>query len=177
MRNKKVAPRNVPPRDDFYMGLAFWLASKSKDPSTQCGAIVISKDNEPLGTGYNGPPRKIRDTDFSWDRSEKYSKIIHAEKNAIWHSEDDTIGATLYVTAKPCSDCMIDIVKAEISRVIYFPYTSDSGSMLRKDEIYEETENLAELGNVHLVRFTGNLNWMRDRMKWMESQGIFGEQK
>ena len=72
MKNKKVPPRRVPPRDDYYMGQAFWIAAKSKDPSTQCGAIIVSRDNSPLGTGYNGPPKKINDTSVSWDRPEKY---------------------------------------------------------------------------------------------------------
>ena len=173
MKNKRVPPRIVPPRDDFYMGQAFWIAAKSKDPSTQCGAIIVSKNNDPLGTGYNGPPKKINDQGFSWERPEKYSKVVHAEINAIKRSKDETVGATLYVTAKPCSDCMLGIVSAEIRRVVYFPYVADSSSMLSNEEIFEETENLADLGQVLSEKFTGNLSWMRDRMKWMEAQGIF----
>jgi len=37
----------------------------------------------------------------------------------------------------------------------------------------ERTEDIARKGKVELVEFLGNLNWMRDDMKWMEDIGIF----
>ena len=73
---KKISPRNVPERDSKYMALAWIVAGFSKDPNTQCGAIIIDSKNNPLGWGYNGPPRLIDDNSFSWGRPEKYDKII-----------------------------------------------------------------------------------------------------
>lgn len=170
---KKVAPRIVPDRDEFYLGMAFWAASRSKDPRTQCGAFIISADNTPLGWGYNGPPANIRDTDISWGRPEKYDFIDHAEVNAIEYARGDLRGATMYVTAKPCKDCMKDIVRKKISRVVWFPTKHDASSMLAQVDM-EKTDEIARLGNVRLEKYEGNLNWMRDRIQWMEELGVFG---
>lgn len=171
---KKVPPRQVPHRDDYYMGLAFWVASKSKDPRTQIGAILISSNNEPLSSGYNGPPRNIPDTNINWDRPHKYPFIRHAEVNAISYARGPLLGATLYVTAAPCSACMLDIAAEGIKRVIYFKPRTEPGSMLADDSEWQKTQEIAQLSFVQLDQFTGNLNWMRDRIKWMEELGVFG---
>jgi dCMP deaminase len=160
------------------MGQAFWIASKSKDPATQVGAIIISKDNLPLGSGYNGPPRQILDTSINWDRPDKYDYMCHAEENAIDYSLVGSLHeyeATIYVTAKPCPKCMLRIVKEGIRKVVYYPMSrkSDSASSLACEEMHKKVNEIARLGDVDLEEFDGNLNWMRDRMKWMESIGIF----
>ncbi len=171
----KVPPRNVPARDDFYMGMAFWAASKSKDPHTQVGAFVIDTENSPLGWGYNGPPRCIQDNLINWDRPYKYDFICHAEENAIDYARGQLKDATIYVTAKPCVRCALKIVKHELARIVYYPMSkkSDSSSSLANEEIHKKTEEITQLGGVGLEEFFGNLNWMRDRMKWMELMGVF----
>lgn len=167
-------PRKVPDRDSFYIGMAHWAASKSKDPNSQCGAFIISKENEPLGWGYNGPPKKIKDDDVVWKRPEKYDFLIHAEVNAIQHARGDLNDSTIYVTAKPCKSCMLSIVSAGISRVVYFPYSSnDKNSMLSNLEISEKTDEIARLGNVSLEKFDKDLNWMLERIEWMKNANIF----
>lgn len=173
MSKKKTSPRKVPSRDDFYMGLAFWIASRSKDPKTQCGALIVDPQNCPLGMGYNGPPAKIKDDDIDWSRPEKYPFIIHAEENAIKHSFGDLEGSTIYVTGMPCNKCMLTIVDSGIKRVVYKPVEADSGSMLSDATIAAKTEQIAQLGGVRIDKFFGNLNWMRDRISFMESLGIF----
>ncbi|RDJ35263.1 MAG: cytidine deaminase [Crenarchaeota archaeon] len=171
----KKAPRDVPSRDDFYMGMAFWAASKSKDPATQVGAVIISEDNVPLGWGYNGPPQGILDNSINWARPEKYDFICHAEENAMDHSVSNLENSVMYVTAEPCSRCMLRIVKFSFKKVVYYPMSNkvDKGSLLANKEIREKTSEIARLGGVTLSPFDGNLNWMRDRMKWMEMMGVF----
>ena len=175
MQNKKkTQPRRVPNRDEKYMGLAFWIASFSKDPHTQMGSIIISEDNNPLGSGYNGPPESYDDNLLDWSRPEKYPHMIHAEVNAIRHVALDMTGATLYVTGKPCPACMLSIAGTGISRVVYFAKTfTDGGSSLNDKGEQDMTDNIAQKANIKLEKFSGNLNWMRDRMKWMEAVGIF----
>jgi len=171
---KKVPPREVPPRDDFYMGMAFWAAAKSKDPKTQIGAIIVSSDNRPCGWGYNGPPQQFPDHAINWDRPDKYDYIEHAEENAIDHSTFDLNGATIYVTGKPCIRCMRKIVKFGLNRVVYFTIkASESSSMFANEADLQKTEEIARLGQVQIVPYQGNLNWMRDRLKFMEENGVF----
>lgn len=171
-------PREVMPRDDYYMGMAFLAPARSKDPNTRIGAYIVSRHNRPLGSGYNGPPSQINDHDVNWERPHKYPYIKHAEDNAIDHSPRSKLrGATLYVTAMPCMACMLDIVAARIARVVYFqPKNLDPASMLaRKNEI-EETIRIAIKGKVSLEPFIGSLRWLYDHLAWMKGLGAFDEQ-
>lgn len=168
---KKVSPRETPDADDFYMGMAVWYASKSKDPHTQVGAVIISSDNRPLGFGYNGPPRQINDTSFSWSRPEKYKYIYHAEENAIDYATENLSGSTLYVSAFPCSRCMLKIVRNGIRKVIYFPFWKKDGSSLAAT--IADTEEVAKAGYVQLTEYKGNLNWMKDRIVVLDELGFF----
>ena len=47
--------------DEFFMGVAKLAAQRSKDPSTQVGACVVSSDNRILSVGYNGTPNGYDD--------------------------------------------------------------------------------------------------------------------
>lgn len=172
----KRSPRKTPSREERYMGLAFWIASFSKDPDTQVGAVIVSTDNIPLGYGYNGPARGIRDTDIDWSRPEKYDYVIHAEENALDHCVWNPRNATMYVTGIPCKRCMNRIAQKGIGKVVYFPYRSkDDGSFFSSKDEMEKTKDIARKATpvVTLTEFSGNINWMRDRMLHMENLGIF----
>lgn len=171
----KVPPRQVPSRHDFYMALAFLYASRAKDPRTQCGCVIIGKDNKPLGFGYNGPPRKIKDTDINWDRPQKYPFIVHAEANAIRRVKlrSDLEGSTLYVNAKPCSACMLEIADAEIGKVVYMQQKTDKDSMLSNVNISNDTDQIALLAGISLEIYKGNLSWLSDKVEELKDAGFF----
>jgi dCMP deaminase len=174
-QKKRIPPRDVPNRDDFYMGQAFMASRKSKDPSTQMGAYLITPRNKPAGWGYNGPPEDIDDNSINWDRPDKYDFIIHAEENAILNANMPTEGCTLYVTGKPCKACMLRIVRAKIRRIVYFPHKpKDANSMFANESIMDKTDEIAALARVQLEVFKGNLNWMRDDMGKLNDLGVFG---
>ncbi len=177
-----VPPRKTPDRDSKYMGEAWLKAAFSKDPSTQVGAVIVSQDNVPLGSGYNGPPRNIDDKSFSWERPpkddptafSKYSVIRHAERNAIDHCGGIPLdGATLYCTALPCPDCMLDLVDESFARVVYFDFQSDKDSCLNNATWKEKSFKIAQLGRIRLEIFKGNLGWMPDWLKKLADMGIF----
>jgi deoxycytidylate deaminase len=179
MVKKKAPPRQVPDRDEKYMGLAWMHASFSKDPFTQVGAQIVGQYNQPLGSGYNGPPRLVHDDEISWDRSTdekevtRYDIIVHAEVNAIDHSCGDLTESTLYVTALPCPSCMLEIVRKEMGKVIYFDFQGDADSSLRNALWREKSLNIAKLANVKVQRFTGDINWVADWTERLRQLGIF----
>ena len=39
--------------DEYFMGVALLSGRRSKDPSTQVGACIVSQDNKILSMGYN----------------------------------------------------------------------------------------------------------------------------
>lgn len=179
---ERIPPRPTPSRDERYMGLAFMYAALSKDPKTQHGAQVVTRDNEPLGSGYNGPPKQMNDEEVDWGRGDpekgdpgKYPYMVHSEPNAIAHSDGEKIkGAMMYVTGKPCAKCMLDIVRSGITEVVYYEDAAhhDSNSMCVKSEHMDETEKIARKGNVTMRIFQGSLSWLRDRIRVLEEMGV-----
>ncbi len=109
--------------DEYFMGVAMLAAKRSKDPSTQVGACIVSPDNIILSTGYNGFPKGCSDDEFPWDREgaeTKYPFVVHAELNAILNCNGkDLRKAKLYVALFPCNECAKAIIQAGIGEVIY----------------------------------------------------------
>tara|TARA_A100001515_G_scaffold139535_1_gene134297 strand:- start:838 stop:1281 length:444 start_codon:yes stop_codon:yes gene_type:complete len=106
-----------------YMELARQVASWSKDPSTQCGAVIIGKDGQVISQGYNGFPRIMRDDDaFYEDRPTKYKRIIHAEMNAIYNAALNGVSpkdATIYIHGlQCCHECAKAIIQCGIQKVV-----------------------------------------------------------
>ena len=54
--------------DEYFMAIAKLSAMRSKDPSTQVGACIVSDTNRILSIGYNGAPNGYHDDEFPWDR-------------------------------------------------------------------------------------------------------------
>ncbi len=50
--------------DEYFMGVAQLSGMRSKDPSTQVGACIVSRDNKLLSMCYNGFPNGCADEDF-----------------------------------------------------------------------------------------------------------------
>lgn len=113
--------------DEYFMGIAKLSALRSKDPSTQVGACIVSDDNRILSIGYNGAPNGFVDSEFPWDREgdpleTKYFYVCHAELNAILNyrgHRKDLEGARIYVALFPCNECAKAIVQSGIKEVVY----------------------------------------------------------
>lgn len=113
--------------DDYFMGIAKLTSMRSKDPNTQVGSCIVSKDNRLLSTGYNGAPNGFDDDLFPWDREgepldTKYFYVCHAERNAILNFRGfrrELEEAKLYVLMFPCNECAKDIIQAGIKEIIY----------------------------------------------------------
>ncbi|CAB9540478.1 dCMP deaminase (EC 3.5.4.12) [uncultured Gammaproteobacteria bacterium] len=109
--------------DERYLSLAKEIATWSKDPSTQVGAVIVGSKKEVLSQGFNGFPRNINDSDERYnDRKTKYKFVVHAEMNAIYnatYSGTSLDGATLYVYGLPiCSECAKGIIQVGIKKVV-----------------------------------------------------------
>ena len=109
--------------EEYFMGVALLAAKRSKDPNTQVGACIVSKDNIILSIGYNGFPCGCSDDQFPWEREgedTKYPYVVHAELNAILNANGrDLRGARLYVALFPCNECAKAIIQSGIKEVVY----------------------------------------------------------
>lgn len=98
------------------------IATRSKDPDTQIGSVIVSYDNRIVSCGFNGPPACVDDDFVNWNRPNKYDWVIHAEQNAIifgLQARRDLTDCILYVTGEPCSKCMLLIAAVGIKQVKY----------------------------------------------------------
>jgi dCMP deaminase len=109
--------------DNWFLGLAKYISTASKDPSTQVGCVIVGPDREIRATGYNGFPRGIADSEDRLNNRElKYSLVVHGEENALLYAARVGVslkGCTAYVTWPPCTRCAVSMVQAGISDVFY----------------------------------------------------------
>jgi len=111
--------------DEYFMGVSILSGMRSKDPSTQVGACIVSSDNKILSMGYNGLPSGCSDDEFPWSREgdpldNKYIYTAHSELNAILNYRGGSLeGAKLYVSLFPCNECAKAIIQAGIKAVVY----------------------------------------------------------
>ncbi len=111
--------------DEYFMGIAYLSAMRSKDPNTQVGACIVSSENKIMSMGYNGFPNGCSDEEFPWGKSEdeinsKYLYSTHGELNAILNYRGGSLeGSKMYVTLFPCNECAKAIIQAGIRKVVY----------------------------------------------------------
>ena len=108
--------------DKRFLEMATLVASWSKDPSTQVGAIAV-RNRTVIAQGYNGFPRGMSDEQFRYEQKPlKYKMIVHAEMNLIYNAADNGVSlrnSTVYVVGLPvCSDCAKGLIQVGVSRVV-----------------------------------------------------------
>ena len=106
--------------DQRYMRMATIWAENSYCERRKVGALVV-KDKMIISDGYNGTPAGFENICEDENNVTK-PYVLHAEANAITkiaRSNNNSEGATLYVTASPCIECAKLIIQAGIKRVVY----------------------------------------------------------
>jgi dCMP deaminase len=154
-------PRIVPSWDSYYLAVCRVVATRSKDPSTQLGCVIVGPAHEIRSTGYNSFPRGIRDdVPGRAERPEKYLWVEHAERNAIYNAARAGTaleGCTLYVELMPCMDCARGIVQAGIVEVVVDADRMRQYSSRFYDPQFRQAEILLEEAQVRVRRASAGL--------------------
>lgn len=130
----------VPTWQEYFIDIAKAVSRRSKDPSRKVGSIITTKENIIIGTGYNGFKSGDVESPELWERPIKYTKVVHAEINAI----NFTININnynelnIYCTTYPCINCMKEIIKTPIKTIYY------------KEE-YTDFKDSNELANINSI--------------------------
>ena len=106
--------------DRRYLRMARIWAENSYCQRRKVGALLV-KDKMIISDGYNGTPAGFENICEDENGVTK-SYVLHAEANAITkiaQSNNNSKGATLYVTTSPCIECSKLIIQAGIKRVIF----------------------------------------------------------
>ncbi|MEF9920509.1 MAG: dCMP deaminase family protein [Erysipelotrichaceae bacterium] len=150
--------------DEYFMGLAHLSALRSKDPSTQVGAVIVSPQKKVVGIGYNGFPNGCSDDEFPWDRegdyeATKYPFVVHAELNAILNSTKDLHGCSIYVSLFPCNECAKAIIQSGIKRIVY-----ESDKYATSDNTIASKRMLSAVG-IELVQLPYSMKLSLNKME------------
>jgi dCMP deaminase len=103
------------------------------------GAVIVSKDNHVISTGYNGPAATWPESGacINWcERAQGITPLgkeysgcpaIHAEANALLYVDrSQSIGSTIYIVSPPCDACAKLISNSGVSRVVCRISAADS---------------------------------------------------
>jgi dCMP deaminase len=149
--------------DRRFLKLAEFISTFSKDPSTKVGAVIVRDVNRIVSVGYNGFDKQDPDLDEHYsDRSIKYPKIIHAERNAInWAGTNGYFnlnGCTIYTTPFPPCDsdhagggCTDLIIEQGMSRIVSYNPTEEQ--IERWGDSLKSSRKKIEMHGVELVLY------------------------
>lgn len=116
--------------DSYFAKMVRLVSTKSQDPSSKFGAVIVDAKHSVLATGYNGIPRGIEYRADYFERPDKYMYFVHAEQNAILQCAARgvaTEGSTMYVISPPCAECAKTIIQAGIRAVYWLDPVAFSG--------------------------------------------------
>lgn len=143
--------------DRYYLTRCLGLASRSNDPSSKFGCVVLDAQGIPAGEGFNGFPPGVAEDERMLIREVKYELVVHSEVRAIISALSqgrDIRDGTLYCNGVPCCRCAVTIIEVGIKRVVAFKPTADylsrwRGSYERTCSIFREANvNLFEIGEL-----------------------------
>ena len=139
--------------ETYFMGIAHLSALRSKDPSTQVGAVIVDPENKVVSIGYNGFPKGCSDDEYPWvnegsSLETKYVYVVHAELNAILNSPRSVKGCKIYVSLFPCHECAKAIIQAGIQEIVY-----ESDKYAESESVLASKRMLASAG-VKMLQLT-----------------------
>ena len=152
---------------DYFLTIAYLVAMRSIDPSTKCGAVLVSADKRILSTGYNGPLRGANDSKVPLTRPDKYPHMIHAEENCLLAyngSFQDLEGSTMYVTGKPCHKCLRMILQKGIHNIVV---TKGNQTVMHDDAEEKICQSLMDILPADSINYQ-TINNVRDIHKLLQ---------
>jgi len=153
--SKKTFPRKAISWDECFMRMARVISDRSKDPSTQAGAVVVDENNVVVGVGYNGFPRGIKNDALPWDKigeldETKYAYVCHAEENSIYNANNSTKNCKIYCTLFPCNECAKTLIQNGIREVIY------ESDKYKDTPVVRASKKMFKLTGVKIRQFTSS---------------------
>lgn len=143
MKNS-LSPEKQKQFDKHYLEMATIWAKNSYCKRRQVGALIV-KDKMIISDGFNGTPEGF-ENECEDENNLTKAYVLHAEANAITKvakSGNNSLGATLYITASPCIECAKLIIQSGIKRVVYLSdYHSNEGL------------DLLKRANIEIVKFS-----------------------
>jgi dCMP deaminase len=131
----------------------------SKDTKRKVGCIILENESLiQLSCGYNGLPRKLKETKKRWLKENKDYYVIHAETNAIIQASrtNTNIKNSIMVCNRfPCHNCCMNLIQAGIKLLITVEPDWNNLSKKWKKSFFASKEMLDEL-KIEIMFFKEN---------------------
>lgn len=131
-------------------------ATLSPDPSTQNGAVIVTRPDRIMIFDHNRFPTGVSESKERWGRPLKYKYVEHAERNAIYRAVKIgavTEDATMVSPWAACSDCARAIVQSGIKTLVRIPIRNE-GMTAHWQEDCEIGDVILEEGGVEIIELT-----------------------
>ena len=115
-------------KDKWAMDLAIATSQRSTCKRRAVGCVLVDKDYNLLGEGYNGLPRGVAhcidDNPCPGANSNSGSNLadcfaVHAEINALIKCTKPQEIYTVFVTTSPCDHCIGPLLNTSTKRIIF----------------------------------------------------------
>lgn len=143
---------------DYFLGLAKVASQRSHDAQTKHGCVITDSQHRILGIGYNGFPRGLDDAILPNTRPEKYSWIIHAERNALSNCLVRPENGVAYVTGQCCNDCIMALWQEGVTKVVMI---KDHGTHLFDQNAKTKFDTFVKMSGINIVYTEPNLSWLK----------------
>lgn len=155
--------------DEYFMEIAEVVASRSKDPSSKMGCVIVDENKRVVSLGYNGMLQGADESKMTLsERPMKYYFAIHSEMNALIFAKRDLTGCTVYNRVATCENCLKYCLQAGITRFVYKELRVHSHSTDRAHSMTNvETDEaiirlLASMPHVKTLNITNGKTYTED---------------
>ncbi|MBQ2672769.1 hypothetical protein IJH26_01215 [Candidatus Saccharibacteria bacterium] len=106
--------------DEYFMKIAETVSTRSKDPSSKMGCVIVDPKKRVVSSGYNGMIQGADESKMTLDeRPMKYYFATHSEMNAVIFAHQDLQDCTIYNRVATCENCLKYCLQAGIKRFVY----------------------------------------------------------
>ncbi len=118
---------------EYWMERALDLASQAAaEGEVPVGALVVSQDDQLLGSGFNQPVRSHDPT--------AHAEIMALRSAAAALGNYRLPGCTLYVTIEPCTMCIGAMIHARINHLVFGASEPRFGSVISTRRLLDDGE-------------------------------------
>lgn len=155
--------------DEYFMKIAETVATKSKDPSSKMGCVIVDTNRRVVSLGYNGMLQGADESKMTLsERPMKYYFAVHSEMNALIFAHQDLTGCTLYNRVATCENCLKHCLQAGIKRFVYgqlrvHSHSSDPAKSMTNIETDEAVVRLlASMPKVETLNICNGKTYIED---------------
>ena len=133
--------------NSYFMGIAQLARQRSKDPTIQEGACLVSPDKRVIGIGYNAPPSNYPTRLVNWGLAPTHPSrniVMSAAINALANAPARPDGSTLYVTHKPNHMDTKMLIPEGVEKIVYGHELEGEQYLASQKMIDESTVTLSQ---------------------------------